>query len=104
MTLRRIVATALAIAMASLVAAGPVAAAGKPAPQAKVDLNTASIEQLTTLPGVGKALAARIVEYREKAGRFSRTEELMNVKGVGEKSFHKIEAWLTVSEPRRASK
>jgi len=104
MTLRRIVGTVLAVAMASLLAVGPVAAADQAAPQAKVDINTATVEQLTALPGVGPTLAARIVEHREKSGRFTRTEELLNVKGIGEKSFHKIEAWLTVGEPRKASK
>jgi competence protein ComEA len=104
MTLRRIAATALAIAMASFLAVGPASAADQPAPGAKVDINAATVEQLTALPGVGPTLAARIVAYREKAGRFGRTEELLNVKGIGEKNFHKIEAWLTVGEPRKASK
>ena len=95
MTLRRFVATGLALAMA----------AGKPAPTAKVNLNTASVEQLTTLPGVGPKLAARIVEYRQKSGSFRSPQELMNVKGVGEKNFAKIEAWLTVGEtPKAAAK
>ena len=53
MTLRRFVATGLALAMAALLVSGSREAAGKPAPTAKVNLNTASVEQLTTLPGVG---------------------------------------------------
>ena len=105
MTLRRFVATGLALAMAVLLVSGTAMAAGKPAPTAKVNLNTASIEQLTTLPGVGPKLAARIVEYRQKSGTFRSTQELINVKGVGEKSFAKIEAWLTVGEaPKAAAK
>ena len=105
MTLRRFVATGLALAMAALLVSGTAMAAGKPAPTAKVNLNTASIEQLTTLPGVGPKLAARIVEYRQKSGTFRSTQELMNVKGVGEKNFAKIEAWLSVGEaPKAAAK
>ena len=105
MMLRRFVATGLALAMAALLVSGTAMAAGKPAPTAKVNLNTASIEQLTTLPGVGPKLAARIVEYRQKSGTFRSTQELINVKGVGEKSFAKIEAWLTVGEaPKAAAK
>jgi competence protein ComEA len=105
MTLRRFVATGLALAMAALLVAGPAMAAGKPAPTAKVNLNTASVEQLTTLPGVGPKLAARIVEYRQKSGTFRSTQELMNVKGVGEKNFAKIEAWLSIGEvPKAAAK
>lgn len=105
MTLRRFVATGLALAMAALLVSGTAMAAGKPAPTAKVNLNTASIEQLTTLPGVGPKLAARIVEYRQKSGTFRSTQELINVRGVGEKNFAKIEAWLSVGEaPKAAAK
>ena len=105
MTLRRFVATGLALAMAALLVSGTAMAAGKPAPTAKVNINTASVEQLTTLPGVGPKLAARIVEYRQKSGSFRSTQELMNVQGVGEKNFAKIESWLTVGEvPKAASK
>ena len=105
MTLRRFVATGLALAMAALLVSGTAMAAGKPAPTAKVNLNTASVEQLTTLPGVGPKLAARIVEYRQKSGTFRSTQELMNVKGIGEKNFAKIETWLSVGEaPKAAAK
>lgn len=105
MTLRRFVATGLALAMAALLVSGTAMAAGKPAPTAKVNLNTASVEQLTALPGVGPKLAARIVEYRQKSGTFRSTQELMNVKGIGEKNFAKIEAWLSVGEaPKAAAK
>ena len=105
MTLRRFVATGLALTMAALLVSGTAMAAGKPAPTAKVNLNTASVEQLTTLPGVGPKLAARIVEYRQKSGAFRSTQELINVQGIGEKSFAKIEAWLSVGEaPKAAAK
>jgi competence protein ComEA len=103
MTLRRFVATGLALTMAALLVSGTAMAAGKPAPTAKVNLNTASVEQLTTLPGVGPKLAARIVEYRQKSGAFRSTEELINVKGIGEKSFAKIETWLSVGEAPKAT-
>ena len=96
MMFRRFVATGLALAMAALLVSATAIAAGKPAPTAKVNLNTASIEQLTTLPGVGPKLAARIVEYRQKSGTFRSTQELMNVKGFGEKSFLKLKPHLTV--------
>jgi competence protein ComEA len=87
MTLHRFVATGLALAMAALLVSGTAMAAGKPAPTSKVNLNTASVQQLTTLPGVGPQLAARIVEYRQKAGTFRSTQELINVKGIGEKKY-----------------
>ena len=96
MKLRRIVATALAIAVASMLSTGVAFAAAKPAPAGKVNINTATVEQLTTLPGVGPKLAARIVEHRQKAGGFKSAQELMNVRGIGEKNFEKIQGYLTV--------
>jgi competence protein ComEA len=102
MTLRRIVATTLAFAMAALMVTGAAVAAGKPAPTGKVNINTASAEQLTVLPGVGPKLAARIVEYRQKSGSFRSTHDLMNVQGIGEKNFAKIEAYLSVGEGAKA--
>jgi len=65
-----------------------------------VNLNTASVAQLETLPGVGRATAERIVEYRQKSGGFKKAEELMNVRGVGEKSFLKLKPLVTVTAPR----
>ncbi len=50
-----------------------------------VNINTADIESLTTLDGVGEAIAKRIIEYREQNGAFASVEELGEVKGVGEK-------------------
>jgi competence protein ComEA len=61
-----------------------------------VNLNTATAAQLETLPGIGAASAKRIVEYREKNGAFKKIEELMNVKGIGEKSFLKLKPLITV--------
>jgi competence protein ComEA len=99
MTLRRFVATGLALAIAALVVTGSALAAGKAAPTGKVNINTASVEQLSTLPGVGPKLAARIVEYRTKSGSFRAPQDLMNVKGIGEKNFVKLEQWVSVGEP-----
>mgnify|MGYP003401827509 CR=1 FL=1 len=65
----------------------------------------ALFERLIAVSGVGPKLAARIVEYRQKPGTFRSTQELMNVKGVGEKNYAKIEAWLSVGEaPKAAAK
>ena len=97
---RRFVAAVLAVALAVLVvpALAVAGSATKSEPTSKVNLNTANAEQLATLPGVGPALAGRIVEYRQKSGAFHSTKDVMNVKGIGEKNFAKIEAWLTVSD------
>ena len=67
------------------------------ASSAPVNLNTASVAQLETLPGIGKATAERILEYRQKNGSFKKVEDLMNVRGVGEKSFLKLKPLVTVT-------
>ena len=67
MKFQRIVATGLALVLALVVSSGLAIAAGKPAPSGKVNINTATAQQLTVLPGVGEKLAARIVDYRQKA-------------------------------------
>ena len=103
MTYRRFVAAVLAFSLAALVAPGLASADSKPAPTARVNVNTATLEQLTALPGVGPALAARIVEHRQKSGAFRSTQDVMSVKGIGEKNFAKIEAWLTVGEAPKAA-
>ena len=69
-------------------------AAAKPTVQ--VNLNTATVADLQGLPGIGAKVAERIVEYRQKQGPFKRIEELMNVQGIGEKSFLKLRPQLTV--------
>jgi len=66
------------------------------APTAVVNINTASAAELDALPGIGAKTAARIVEYRQKNGPFKKVEELMNVRGVGEKNFLKLKAQLSV--------
>jgi competence protein ComEA len=80
-------------------------AAGKPLPSGKVNINSASVEQLEALPGVGPKLAARIVEHRQKAA-FKSVQELMNVKGIGEKNFERLQSYVTAGEaaPRSAAK
>jgi competence protein ComEA len=63
---------------------------------AMVNLNTASAAEFEALPGIGAKTAARIIEYRQKNGAFKKIEELMNVRGIGEKNFLKLKAQLTV--------
>jgi competence protein ComEA len=77
----------------------------KSAPAGKVNLNTASAQDLATLPGVGDKVAARIIEYRQKAGGFKSVQELLNVRGVGEKNFAKMQAHLTLGDaPKSANR
>jgi competence protein ComEA len=71
---------------------------------AQVNLNTATVAELAKLPGIGPAVAARIVEYREKNGGFKKAEELMNVRGIGEKTFLKLKPLVTVTPPKADGK
>ena len=70
--------------------------AGQRAEGELIDLNQASAVQLESLPGVGEVTAARIVEYRQENGGFKKIEELMNVRGIGERSFLRLRPLVTV--------
>jgi len=78
-------------------------AAAPASASAPVNLNTATAAQLETLPGIGKATAERILEYRQKNGSFKKVEDLMNVRGVGEKSFLKLKPLVTVTATKGES-
>lgn len=74
------------------------------ATRALVEINSATPAELEELPGVGPALAARIVEYRTKNGGFKKIEELMNVQGIGERSFLRLRPLVTVAAPKSAER
>jgi comEA protein len=81
----------------SLLAQGPAEQAVAASPAAPVNLNTATVQQLESLPGIGAKTAELIVAYRQKNGAFKKAEELMNIKGIGEKSFLRIRALVVVT-------
>jgi competence protein ComEA len=100
-------------AVACLMAAGSSAAAQAKKPEAQpaakpaaattlVNINTASAADFEALPNIGAKTAARIVEYRQKNGPFKKVEELMNVRGLGEKNFIKLKGQLTVGAPTKS--
>ena len=105
--IRMMTAMALVLGLAATAAAAQEAprpaakAATASAPAgAPVNLNTATVAQLETLPGIGKSTAERILEYRQKNGGFKKVEDLMNVRGIGEKSFLKMKPLITVTAPK----
>jgi len=89
---KRIVGT-LVLWTALLAGAPAMAAGGK----AVVNINTADTEELMLLPRIGPSVAQRIVEFREKNGRFKAAEDLMLVRGVGEKTFALIKPHVAIS-------
>ena len=62
-----------------------------------IDINTADVQTLQSIPGVGPATAQRIVDWRESHGRFSRIDDLLEISGIGEKTLEKIRSVVTVS-------
>ena len=92
-----LVATAVSAQEAARPAKASTASASAGAP---VNLNTATVAQLEAVPGIGKSTAERILEYRQKNGSFKKIEDLMNVRGIGEKSFLKMKGLITVTAPK----
>ena len=106
MTFRSVVGAVLAlslIALSSTSTAFAAANTAKAAPAGKVSLNAATVDQLASVPGVGPKLAARIVEQRQKSGGFKSMEDILAVKGIGEKNFAKMQAHLTLGESPKAA-
>lgn len=89
---RRIVAT-LVLAAVAFAAAPSFAAEAS----GKVNLNTATTDQLMLLPRVGPAVAQRILEFREQNGPFKKAEDLMLVRGIGEKTYELISPYVTLT-------
>ena len=69
---------------------------GRTGRQLQININTASVEELEKLPGVGKAISERIVAHRQQYGRFRRAEHLMMVRGMSDKKFRQLRNLITV--------
>lgn len=63
-----------------------------------IDVNRATSEELQRVPGIGPATAQRIIEWREQHGPYERLEDLLNIRGIGEKTLEKLRPYLTVGE------
>jgi competence protein ComEA len=88
---------AAALALVALVLAVAPAGAADTAVPGVVNLNSASAVELARLPGIGATVAQRIVEHREKNGSFRAVEDLMLVRGIGEKSLERLRPYLTLT-------
>ena len=69
----------------------------QPAVSARVNINTASVPELDSLPGIGPATAQHIVEYRQAHGPFAKIEDIMGVLGIGQATFEKIRQLITTN-------
>ncbi|HEX8000811.1 MAG TPA: helix-hairpin-helix domain-containing protein [Pyrinomonadaceae bacterium] len=74
----------------------PAVASVKPRSEPLININAATRDELGRLPGIGEAMAARIIEHREKYGRFRRVEHLLMVRGISERRYQALSALLTV--------
>jgi competence protein ComEA len=61
-----------------------------------VNLNTATVDDLDTLPGVGPVMAGRIVDWRTQNGRFASVDQLREVSGIGDRTFERLAPLVTV--------
>lgn len=68
-------------------------------PEALIDVNTATLDQLMLLPGVGQTKAQAILDYLESVGPFTAPEELMNVPGIGPATYEELALYITLSQP-----
>src|ERR1700716_985049 len=73
--------------------------AQKRPPAKPIDLNAATIKELEELPGVGPVTAQRIIEARQKSGRFRRVEDLLAIRGISTKRLEILRPYVTVSAP-----
>ncbi len=101
-----------ALALATISVAVPGAAAqsrpataqaSKPPVSTPININTATAADLQRLPGIGAKTAARVIEYRQKNGPFKKVEELMNVRGIGERNFLRLKDQVSVGAPKPAA-
>lgn len=85
-----------ALVLGFVLAAGTAPAFAAPKLSGVVNVNTASAEQLTLLPGIGEARAREIVAAREQRGGFKRVEDLLAIKGIGEASLAKLRPYVSL--------
>jgi competence ComEA-like helix-hairpin-helix protein len=98
-TIRKAPVALIAAAFLFAGAAGVRADTAEVATSGKVNINQASAAQIAFLPRIGEKVAVRVVDYRKSHGPFARAEDLMEVKGIGEKLFLTLKPYLAVSGP-----
>jgi competence ComEA-like helix-hairpin-helix protein len=92
------------LAAVTLLLLSTAALAQKQPPSKPIDLNAATIKELEELPGVGKVTAQRIIDARQKSGRFRRVEDLLSIRGISTKRLEILRPYVTVSSPPSPAK
>ena len=90
-----------ALALLVLVAASVGAEAEDKSSSGLVDINTAASAELETLPGIGPALARKIVEFREQNGPFRTVDDLLKIRGIGEKSLERFRDRIVAGQSKK---
>ncbi len=103
-SLRLTLAGLLLLLLGTLAVPSPVAASQQTSAesqaQEKIEINSATAEQLQQVPGIGPTLAARIIDFREEHGPFERVEDLLNVQGIGVRTLENMRPYLEVEVPK----
>jgi competence ComEA-like helix-hairpin-helix protein len=77
--------------------------AEKHPPSTPIDLNLANVKELQELPGIGPVTAQRIIDMRQKSGRFKRVEDLLAIRGISQKKLDALRPYVTISPPASAA-
>jgi len=96
-------AAALGLSAAWILCCAGFLQAQKQPPKEPIDLNSASLEQLEQLPGIGPSTAKAIVQFREKSGPFERVEDLLAIHGISKKRLEKLRPYVVVRPPAQKS-
>ena len=91
--------SAIFLSVLVLIVCSVAAFAEKQPPAKPIDINLANAKELQELPGVGPVTAQRIIDMRQKSGRFKRVEDLLAVRGISQKKLDAMRPYVTVSPP-----
>jgi competence protein ComEA len=95
----RVTIRSLILGLSALLVFCTAARAEKNPPSKPIDLNVANVKELQELPGVGAVTAQRIIDLRQKSGKFHRVEDLLAVRGISQKKLDAMRAYITVFAP-----
>jgi competence protein ComEA len=93
-----LICTTVGVVLSPLTQKAPVAARRESLSSDKIDINTATVAQLESLPHIGTKTAQAIIAYRTQHGPFKKADDLTKVRGIGEKTFEELKKHITLEE------